>query len=60
MEDQERKITKEEIKACEKAWEEYPTHDGFLPEWGAFKAGFYAACRLYHTTQNEEETGKGN
>jgi hypothetical protein len=42
-------MTQQEFEAFKKAWEDYPSQDneGFTPDRGSFKAGFFAGLRFY-------------
>lgn len=49
----------QEFEAFKKAWEEYPSQDneGFVPDRGGFKCGWFAALRWSDSTPAPSEQG---
>lgn len=49
----------QEFEAFKKAWEEYPSQDneGFVPDRGGFKCGWFAALRWADSTPAPSEQG---
>lgn len=50
----------QEFEAFKKAWEEYPSQDneGFVPDRGGFKCGWFAALRWADSTPAPSEQGE--
>lgn len=51
-------MTQEDLEAFEKAWSSYPTQDneGYVPDRGGFKAGWFAALEWERSRVAETES----